>query len=66
MMSMYSEYSKIIHFDELKDPTDAWQLIERIGQGTYGEVHIAQSKTTGEIQARRAGVEGKERMEKFT
>lgn len=45
---MYSQYSSIVKFDELADPEDRWQLIERVGEGTYGEVHLARDKTSGE------------------
>lgn len=34
----------------LGPPTD-WELVESIGEGTYGEVYKAKNKTTGEITA---------------
>ena len=46
---MYAEYSKIIKFDTLPDPTDTWELVDKIGEGTYGEVHSARNKHTGRI-----------------
>ena len=45
--NMYAEYSKIIKFDTLPDPTDTWELVDKIGEGTYGEVHSARNKHTG-------------------
>ena len=34
----------------LGPPTD-WELVESIGEGTYGEVYKAKNKTTGEVTA---------------
>ena len=45
---MYSEYSKIIPFGELPDPRDTWELVQKIGEGTYGEVHMARNTATGQ------------------
>ncbi len=44
---MYSQYSKIIRFTDLPDPGDVWELVDKIGEGTYGEVYAAQKKDTG-------------------
>ena len=44
---MYAQYSKIVRFNELPDPRDTWDLVEKIGEGTYGEVHLANHKQTG-------------------
>ena len=46
---MYAEYSKIIKFNELADPMDHWELIEKVGEGTYGEVHMAKHKELGKL-----------------
>ena len=35
---------------ELGPPTD-WELVDRIGEGTYGEVFTARNKISGEIAA---------------
>ncbi|KAK2170162.1 hypothetical protein LSH36_4g17098 [Paralvinella palmiformis] len=48
---MYADYSKIIKFDTLPDPTDTWELVDKIGEGTYGEVHSAKNKHTGHVVA---------------
>lgn len=39
--------------DSLKElgPPDEWQLVESIGEGTYGEVHKARNVRTEEIAA---------------
>ncbi len=44
---MYAQYSKTVPFNDLPDPRDTWDLVERIGEGTYGEVHTARHKDTG-------------------
>ena len=44
---MYAEYSKIVKFSELADPSDHWDLLDRIGEGTYGEVFMAKHKVRG-------------------
>ena len=49
-VKMYAEYSKIIKFNELADPMDHWELIEKVGEGTYGEVHMAKHKELGKFQ----------------
>ncbi|XP_064647040.1 myosin-IIIa-like isoform X3 [Lineus longissimus] len=47
--SMYSQYnSNVIDFNSLPDPTKEWELEERVGEGTYGEVYAARQKNTGE------------------
>nr|XP_006825854.1 PREDICTED: myosin-IIIa-like [Saccoglossus kowalevskii] len=35
----------------LEDPTDKWELIDSIGEGTYGEVFTAKNKETEELTA---------------
>ena len=39
--------------DSLKElgPPDDWELLESIGEGTYGAVYKVKNKTTGEIAA---------------
>ena len=44
---MYAQYSKVIPFNDLPDPTDVWDLVDKIGEGAYGEVHAAQNKQSG-------------------
>ncbi len=46
---MYAEYSKIVKFSELADPSDHWDLLDRIGEGTYGEVYMAKHKVRGRL-----------------
>ena len=43
----YSQYSQIIKFDELQSPDNYWELLESIGEGTYGEVFKARNLKTG-------------------
>lgn len=47
----YSQYSQIIKFDELQSPDGRWELLESIGEGTYGEVFKARNAKTGEYAA---------------
>lgn len=47
----YSQYSQIIKFDELKCPDDQWELLESIGEGTYGEVFKAKNLKSGDYAA---------------
>ncbi|XP_041374247.1 myosin-IIIb-like [Gigantopelta aegis] len=51
MFRMYSQYSKIIDFSNLPDPSEDWDLGDVIGEGTYGEVYMAVNKKTGECAA---------------
>ncbi|XP_036367897.1 myosin-IIIb-like isoform X6 [Octopus sinensis] len=51
MLKMYSKYSKIVNFDQLKDPTEIWELQELVGEGTYGEVYAVRNKQTGQKAA---------------
>ncbi|XP_061413078.1 myosin-IIIb-like isoform X3 [Lethenteron reissneri] len=39
--------TKLIKFDQLKDPSDTWELVETIGKGTYGKVYKATSRKDG-------------------
>lgn len=47
----YSQYSQIIKFDELQSPDNQWELLESIGEGTYGEVFKARNMQTGQYAA---------------
>lgn len=47
----YSQYSRIIKFDELKSPDRTWVLLESIGEGTYGEVFKARNLQSGQFAA---------------
>jgi len=47
----YSQYSQIIKFDELQSPDAHWELLESIGEGTYGEVFKARNLKTGQYAA---------------
>ncbi|XP_053386580.1 myosin-IIIb-like isoform X4 [Mercenaria mercenaria] len=51
MFRMYDQYSREIKFSELENPEDSWELLDLIGEGTYGEVYSAKNKQTGEIAA---------------
>ena len=44
---MYTAYSSVIAFDELPAPTDTIELVRKLGEGTYGSVHLAVDKHTG-------------------
>ncbi|XP_070187968.1 myosin-IIIb-like isoform X1 [Littorina saxatilis] len=48
ILKMYSNFSKVVDFDKLRDPTDTWELGHVIGEGTYGEVCRGYHKKTGE------------------
>ena len=47
MFRMYEQYSKDIKFKELQNPEESWELMDIIGEGTYGEVYSAKNKNTG-------------------
>ena len=47
MFRMYEQYSKDIKFTELQNPEESWELLDIIGEGTYGEVYSAKNKHTG-------------------
>jgi serine/threonine protein kinase len=49
---MYAEMSQIVPFGELPDPRDSWELVNKIGEGTYGEVHKARHLHNGRIDLR--------------
>ncbi len=46
-----SQYSQIIDFAKLKSPDNEWELLESIGEGTYGEVFKARNLKTGQLGA---------------
>ena len=47
MFRIYEQYSKDIKFSELQNPEESWELLDVIGEGTYGEVYSAKNKDTG-------------------
>ena len=47
MLKMYNNFSKVVDFEKLPDPTDVWELGPVIGEGTYGEVFKGFNKKTG-------------------
>lgn len=47
MFRMYDQYSKEIKFSELQNPEESWELLDLIGEGTYGEVYSVKNKQTG-------------------
>lgn len=51
MFRMYEQYSKDIKFSELQNPEETWELLDIVGEGTYGEVYSAKNKHTGELAA---------------
>ncbi|KAK5849943.1 hypothetical protein PBY51_014237 [Eleginops maclovinus] len=44
---MFPQSGKSIVFDNFPDPTDAWDIIETIGKGTYGKVYKVLNKLDG-------------------
>ena len=42
-----SRFSAVIDFENLLNPEDTWDLREKIGEGTFGEVYRAVHKQTG-------------------
>ena len=47
MFRIYEQYSKDIKFSQLQNPEESWELLDVIGEGTYGEVYSAKNKDTG-------------------
>lgn len=48
MLAILDQYSKVIRFSDLPDPRPTWELERLIGEGTYGEIHQAVHKESGE------------------
>lgn len=46
-----SQYSEIIDFTKLSTPDKEWELLESIGEGTYGEVFKARNLSSGQNAA---------------
>ena len=42
-------HSDIIPFRDLPDPKAQWDLLDKIGEGTYGTVYKARQKDTGKL-----------------
>ena len=49
---MYATYSSVIAFDQLPSATDAIELVGKLGEGTYGAVHLAIDKRSGTTRFR--------------
>ncbi|XP_059183414.1 myosin-IIIa [Centropristis striata] len=47
LLKMFPQPGKSIVFDNFPDPTDAWDIIETIGKGTYGKVYKVLNKLDG-------------------
>ncbi|XP_068566277.1 myosin-IIIa isoform X4 [Cebidichthys violaceus] len=47
LLKMFPQSGKSIVFDNFPDPTDAWDIIETIGKGTYGKVYKVLNKLDG-------------------
>ncbi|CAD5118433.1 DgyrCDS7142 [Dimorphilus gyrociliatus] len=48
---MYTLKSSIIDFSSLTDPYEKFEIIERLGEGTYGECHVVKDKTQNNLLA---------------
>lgn len=48
---MYTLKSSIIDFSSLTDPYERFEIIERLGEGTYGECHVVNDKKNGDLLA---------------
>ena len=46
-LKMYNNFSKVVNFEQLPDPTEEWELGPLIGEGTYGEVFKGFNIKTG-------------------
>jgi len=47
---MYAMYSSVIAFDQLPAPTNTIELVSKLGEGTYGSVHLAVDKCSGTMK----------------
>ncbi|XP_062415251.1 myosin-IIIa [Pungitius pungitius] len=47
LLKMFPQPGKSIVFDNFPDPTEAWDIIETIGKGTYGKVYKVLNKLDG-------------------
>ncbi|KAK5878186.1 hypothetical protein CesoFtcFv8_025618 [Champsocephalus esox] len=47
LQKMFPQSGKSIVFENFPDPTDAWDIIETIGKGTYGKVYKVLNKLDG-------------------
>jgi hypothetical protein len=47
MLAILDQYSQVIKFSELPDPTLTWELQALIGEGTYGEIHRGIHRESG-------------------
>lgn len=45
----YEGLSRHIDFSILPDPTDKFELLDIIGEGTYGEVYASKETATGKL-----------------
>jgi len=48
--AMYATYSSFIAFDQLPAPTNTIELVNKLGEGTYGSVHLAIDKRSGTMR----------------
>lgn len=48
-LQYYADLSKSVNFTSLTDPRDKFDLIQVIGEGTYGEVFRAKEKGSGNV-----------------
>ncbi|XP_052720135.1 myosin-IIIb-like isoform X3 [Crassostrea angulata] len=51
MLAILDQYSKVIKFSDLPDPSSTWEVQSLVGEGTYGEIHKAIHKESGEVVA---------------
>lgn len=53
MLAILDQYSKVIKFSDLPDPSSTWEVQSLVGEGTYGEIHKAIHKESGETHLSR-------------
>ena len=51
MLGMYASEASLTWAQNLPSPDGMWELVEIIGEGTYGEVYKGRHKDTGDIAA---------------